>query len=138
MSNVITLDSNVFRNQRFFDWLMSSEARHTKHIFPLITFIEVLVWYEMRGLTREDLEDDLKAIRTDIVEFSLEYIDQLMINIRSNPNFLFRHHARDFLIGTIVQAKKSLLITNNKRHFAWLSATTVVSPVEYLSLHLSL
>lgn len=137
MSNVITLDSNVFRNQRFFDWLMSSEARHIKHIFPLITFIEVLVWYEMRGLTREDLEDDLKAIRTDIVEFSLEYIDQLMINIRSNPNFLFRHHARDFLIGTIVQAKESLLITNNKPHFAWLPATTVVSPEEYLSLSLS-
>ncbi len=138
MSDVITLDSNVFRNQRFFDWLTSPESNHSKHVFPLITFIEVLVWYEMRGLTRIDLDDDLTKIRTEIVEFSVEYVDQLMSNIRSNPSFLFRHHARDFLIGTIVQQKASLLVTNNKRHFAWLPPQKVLSPEEYLSMCLSL
>ncbi|MFX0206180.1 MAG: hypothetical protein ACFFDT_09345 [Candidatus Hodarchaeota archaeon] len=137
MSDVITLDSNVFRNQRFFDWLTSSEATHTTHVFPLLTFIEVLVWYEMRGLKRDDLEDDLTKIRTEIVGFSLDYVESLMSNIRSNPNFLFRHHARDFLIGTIVQQKASLLITNNKRHFTWLPSQQVVSPEEYLSMCLS-
>ena len=137
MSDIITLDSNVFRNQRFFDWLTSSESQHLRHLFPLLTFIEVLVWYEMRGLTRNDLEDDLTKIKTEIVEFSLDYVNQLMRNIRSNPKFLFRHHARDFLIGTIVQQKDSLLITNNKRHFAWLPPQKVVSPEEYLSMCLS-
>ncbi len=134
MTEIITLDSNVFRDQRLFDWLTSSEAPHTQHVFPLITFIEVLVWYEMRGLTREDLDDDLAKIRTEIVEFSLDYVTPLMINVRSNPNFMFRHHARDFLIGTIVLQKDSLLITNNNRHFAWLPPQKVVSPQEYLSM----
>lgn len=91
----------------------------------------------MRGLTRNDLEDDLAKIKTEIVEFSLDYVNQLMSNIRSNPKFLFRHHARDFLIGTIVQQKDSLLITNNKRHFAWLFPQKVVSPEEYLTMCLS-
>ena len=137
MNESITLASNVFRNQRFIDWLLSPEAVHNVHYFPLLAFIEVLVWYEMRGLTREDLEDDLRKLNTEITEFSLDYIDSLMTNIRSNPNFLFRHHARDFFIGTIVQEKGSILITNNKRHFAWLTTRDVLTPEEYLTKCLS-
>ncbi|MHA1167904.1 MAG: type II toxin-antitoxin system VapC family toxin [Candidatus Hodarchaeales archaeon] len=134
----ITLDSNVFRNQTFIDWLSSNESIHDKHFFPLITYVEVLVWYEMRGLTREDLDDDLRKIKTEIVHFSIDYIDNLMKNIRTNPSYMFRHHARDFLIGTTVEIKDAILITNNKRHFMWLPAGKTVSPEEYLEERISL
>jgi predicted nucleic acid-binding protein len=138
MNDLITLDSNVFRNQRFIDWLMSPEAVHGRHVLPIIVYVEVLVWYEMRGLTREDLEADLQKMKTEIVELTPAYVDQLMENIRSNPGFLFRHHARDFLIGTVVREKNSMLITNNKSHFAWMADGTVKSPEEYLTQCLSL
>lgn len=137
MSEIITLDSNVFRNQRFIDWLISPETIHITHFFPLIVYIEVLVWYEMRGLTRDDFEDDLTKMKNRIIEFSIEYIDPLMANIRSNPDFLFRHHARDYLIGTIVQETGSVLITNNQRHFAWLTTSEVLTPETYLTKYLS-
>ncbi|MFQ6123758.1 MAG: hypothetical protein ACE5R6_04015 [Candidatus Heimdallarchaeota archaeon] len=57
-------------------------------------------------MTREDLEDDLNKMKTEIIEFSIDYIDSLMSNIRSNLKFVFKHHARDFLIGTLVQEKR--------------------------------
>lgn len=133
MSDIITLDSNVFRNQHFIDWLMSSEAPHKSHIFPLISYIEVLVWYEMRGLTREDLDKDLRKINTEIIEFPIEFVDSLMKNIRMNPSFPFRHHARDFIIGTIVKKKETLLLTNNKKHFSWLPQGSVLTPAEFLA-----
>jgi len=138
MSDKISLDSNVFRNQWLIDWLVSPEAVHKTHFFPLIAYIEVLVWYEMRGLTREDLDDDLKKIKTEIIEFSIDFIDPLMNSIRYNPNFLFRQHARNFLIGSVVQEKGSILITNNKRHFTWLLPEDVLTPEEYLKNCISL
>ncbi|MFW9914175.1 MAG: type II toxin-antitoxin system VapC family toxin [Candidatus Thorarchaeota archaeon] len=132
MNKAITLDSNVFRTQEFLDWLMSDSPPPNRHIFPLILYIEVLVWYEMRGLQRGDLDKDLEKMRTEIVPFEMDYVDALMTNIRSNPSFQFRHHARDFLIGTICQRHHSLLITYNKRHFAWLDSKMIFTPEEYL------
>ena len=134
----ITLDSNVFRTQEFLDWLMSESSTHNCHVFPLILYIEVLVWYEMRGLQRVDLDKDLGKIRTEIFPFKIEFVDELMVNIRSNPSFQFRHHARDFLIGTICKRQQSLLITYNKRHFVWLDSKMIFTPEEYLKEALKL
>lgn len=134
--NKITLDSNVFRNQDFINWLMSSQAAHDEHIFPLTAYIEVLVWYEMKGLTREGLDNDLEKIKTTIETFSSIHIELLMENIRKNPHFKFRHHARDFVIGTIAQYKGTILVTNNDRHFKWLK-TPIMSPEKYLLNNIS-
>lgn len=132
MNKTITLDSSVFRTQEFLDWLMSDSSPHNRHIFPLTLYIEVLVWYEMRGLQRGDLDMDLEKMRTEIVPFEMGIVDALMTNIRANPRFQFRHHARAFLIGTICQKQQSLLITYNKRHFVWLDSKMVFTPEEYL------
>ena len=62
----ITLDSNVFRNQSFLDWLSDDPRPHEKHIFPLIAYIEVLVWYNMASLTRAELDADLNLLKLEI------------------------------------------------------------------------
>ncbi len=99
---------------------------------PLIIYIEILVWYEMIGLNRKDLDEDLKLIKTSISDFTLEGIDQLMDNVRNNKNLQFRHHASDFLIGTQCMLWESILITNNKKHFEYLKEDKVVTPQEFI------
>jgi len=132
MTDIITLDSNVFRTQPFINWLMSDKAPHYQHLFPLIAYIEVLIWYEMNSLTKRDLDDDLLQLKTKIATFQIEDVDDLLANVRASPDFPFKHHARDFLIGTLSKKSASLLITYNKRHFAWLPPALVMTPEEYL------
>ena len=92
----------------------------------------------MRELKKSDLDKDLEGMRTETVPFDIDYIDTLMVNIQSAPSYLFRHHARDFLVGTICQEKQSLLITYNKRHFNWLPTEIVFTPEEYLQFTIEL
>ena len=136
MTDIITLDSNVFRTQPFINWLMSDQAPHQQHLFPLIAYIEVLIWYEMNGLARSDLDDDLMRLKTKITSLNVDDVNDLLSNVRASPEFPFKHHARDFLIGTLSKKNTSILITYNKRHFGWLSPKLVLSPEEYLKKHM--
>lgn len=132
MTEIITLDSNVFKEQMFINYLMDNQDIFARHNMPLLVYIEVLVWYEMTGLNRNDLDEDLKLIKTTIGEFPLTAIDQLMTNIRTNKNLQFRHHARDFMIGTQCMLWDSILITNNKRHFEYIKEEKLVTPEEFI------
>ena len=132
MTDIITLDSNVFKDQLFINFLMDKTEIFSKHNLPLIVYIEVLVWYEMTGLEKDDLDDDLKLIRTSIHDFPLTGINLLMNNIRNNKNLKFRHHARDFLIGTQCMLWESILLTNNKRHFEWIQDDKLMTQQEFI------
>ena len=90
----------------------------------------------MASLTRADLDDDLNLLKTEIIPFSSEFVDELMSNIWNTRQLPFRHHARDFLIGTFVQQNDSILITHNIRHFTWLPANKVYTPEEFLKMML--
>jgi hypothetical protein len=111
MIDKITLDSNVFKDQEFINYLMDNQNIFSNHYLPLIVYIELLVWYEMIGLVRKDLDEDLELLKSKVYDFPQNGINTLLSNIRSNKNLQFRHHARDFLIGTQSMLWNSVFIT---------------------------
>ena len=129
----IGLDSNVFRNRRFLDWLRYI-GKFEVHI-SIIVYIETLLWYYKLGLKDADLIDDLNKLRVEIVDLDGKIASLTIINaLKYGGKFPFKHHARDYVIGSTAQFKKSILITYNLKHFQWLTelGVDVMTPEELI------
>ena len=127
----ITLDSNVWRDPLFINWLQSDRSVHETHICPIIVYLETRLWYDMRGLTEADYREDLIKLKTQVVLFSKPHTETVIALTRQS-HLPFRQHARDFMIGAIVLAEESVLITQNTRHFVWLPEHQLTTPQEFL------
>jgi predicted nucleic acid-binding protein len=127
----ITLDSNVWKNHYFINWLQSDQSIHKDHICPIIVYLETKLWYDMRGLRLEDFNRDLQELKSKIILFNETHVEQV-IKFTQNSNLPFRHHARDFIIGAIAFENESLLITNNIGHFGYLPKEKLLTPQQYL------
>ncbi|HEW94024.1 MAG TPA: PIN domain-containing protein [Thermoprotei archaeon] len=129
----IGLDSNVFRNRRFLDWL-----RHVgefKIHISIIVYIETLLWYYRIGLSEEDYNDDLDKLGVEVVDLDRRIASLTVENILKYGSKLpFKHHARDYIIGSTAQFMKSTLITYNLSHFQWLTdlKINVMTPEELI------
>ena len=66
----ITLDSNVWKDPLFINWLQSKTSVHKTHICPIVVYLETRLWYDMNGLSRTDYLDDLKQLKTKVVLFN--------------------------------------------------------------------
>ena len=94
----IDLDSNVFRNQAFINWLsLNTEAISTG--LSVIVFLETLFWYLTKSMSVEDFELDLQDIKAVVTSLDPP-LAQITAETAKNSLLPFRHHARDFIIGS--------------------------------------
>ncbi len=129
----IGLDSNVFKNRRFLDWLRYT-GKFNVHV-SIIVYVETLLWYLRLGLKIDDFMDDLKKLKVEVVDLN-ESLALLIVKnaAKYGKEFPFKHHARDYVIGTTAQLKKATLITYNLNHFKWLKdlGVNVMTPEELI------
>ena len=132
----IGLDSNVFKNRKFLEWLRHTE-KFEIHI-SVIVYVETLLWYLKIGLKDNDFKDDLKKLKVEVADLNESLASLVAKNAKKySKKFPFRHHARDYVIGTTAQLKKATLITYNLNHFEWLRdlRINVMSPEEFILEH---
>lgn len=70
---------------------------------------------------------DIQELGAVIKELSYQDIYDIS-NDAKNSSLQFRHHARDFIIGSHALLNKSKLITFNLKHFEWLGTENIMSP----------
>ncbi|MHA2030606.1 MAG: hypothetical protein ACW99A_12725 [Candidatus Kariarchaeaceae archaeon] len=114
----ISLDSTVFRDLDFIDWLYVN-SEELEITVSVIVALETSYWYKLRGLDISMFLVELDKIKGKIDDLVVEDIDLITQNTIIS-NLKFRHHARDLIIGSHAQNRKSILITNNTRHFQWM------------------
>jgi predicted nucleic acid-binding protein len=122
----ISLDSNVFRDQDFLEWLILNSDK-ISICLSIIACLETYYWYLIRNLSKGDFNKDIKALQAQIVPFVQEEIFQISKNAKKS-SLRFKHHARDFIIGTHAQLNNSILVTQNLKHFEWMEANQTITP----------
>lgn len=130
----LALDSGVFRNRSFLEWLRYTN-KHELEI-SIITYTETLLWYKALGLKRQDFDQELENLAISVVELSLDVADRTTANaLRYRKDSPFKHHARDHVIGTSALGTKATLITYNPGDFSWVSEEggTVHTPESFLA-----
>lgn len=58
------LDSTVFKNRKFIDWLISNRDRFETHISEVV-YMETLLWYKRIGIGKEGFDDDLNELKAE-------------------------------------------------------------------------
>ena len=130
----LTLDSGVFRNRPFLEWLRYTN-KHQLEI-SIITYVETLLWYRSRGLKRTDFDEELENLGISIRELSQDLADKTTTNaLKHRKAFPFKHHARDYVIGTSALEYEATLITYNSDDFKWVTEEggTVHTPESLLA-----
>jgi len=122
----ISLDSNVFADQDFIDWLQERKDQLDIYL-SVICALETFHWYNLRGISQELFEKDLEALGATIHDFNFSKIYQISANAKK-AILPFKHHARDFIIVTQAIMRQSKLITFNLKHFGWLGKDNVLAP----------
>ncbi len=129
----IAIDSNVFRNLNFINYLKQNKAS-LQVFFPTIVYLEVAYYYLRKGISWEDFLEDIQKFNGTFLDWKSIVIKNVLINaIKNKSTMPFRHHIRDFLIGTQCETLKIALISYNKKHFQWLIKTvSVLTPEEFI------
>ncbi len=82
--------------------------------------METLLWYKALGLTKKDFDEEVANIGLSVVGLSEILADSITSNaLKYRKAFPFRHHARDYIIGTTALENKAALITYNLDDFRW-------------------
>lgn len=125
----ISLDSSIFRDIDFVEWLqLNSERFHIS--ISVIVYLETYHWYNLRGIDKNLFEEEMSALNGKINDLYSSEVENISNNaIKSN--LLFKHHARDLIIATHAIKQDSVVITLNKRHFDWMDAKPM-SPDELI------
>ena len=129
----IGLDSTVFKNRKFIDWLIYNKDLFETHISEVV-YMETLLWYKRLDLGKEGFDDDLNELHAKIIFVDMKLSDLITENaVKFGRGFPFRDHARDYVIGSIAESEESYLITDNVKHFRWLSdRVQVMTPEEFV------
>ena len=126
----IALDSNIFRNQDFLNWLILNKSNYSISI-SIIVYLETLFWYFTRSTTLEDFTYDLNKINAKVISLDIN-LAQSTANKAIKSMLSFKHHARDFIIGSTAISNEAILLTYNKRHFLWMPEGKVKNPEEFV------
>ncbi len=122
----ISLDSNVFADQDFIDWLQDCN-KDFEIFLSVISALETYHWYNLRGISKELFNKDIQGLNAILLDLTSEEIYKISA-LTKKSNLRFKHHARDFIIGTQALIDKAILITSNHRHFDWMGKENVLSP----------
>lgn len=127
ISMKISLDSNVFADQDFIEWLQSNNNKLSIHL-SLMVGLETLYWYKLRGLKKSEFDYDISKLNAEIHDLTFPEIDMISDNaIKSNIKF--KHHARDIIIGSHALHYNCILVTENAKDFQWMKEN-ILSPDE--------
>jgi predicted nucleic acid-binding protein len=126
----ICLDTNVFSSDPyFFIWM---DKNNVKGYLPSHAFME-LSYYEMRrvGGSMINFMNTLNGLGIEIVPFERNLA--LVAAKNALIKYDLSNHAVDYAIGAYAYKRKIPFITNNKKHFQWLSE--VYTPAEFMKTH---
>jgi predicted nucleic acid-binding protein len=130
----LSLDSSIFRNRRFLEWVRYTK-KHNAHV-SIIVYVETLLWYKALGLTKGDFDNELAEAGIAVIELTESLADRVTANaLKHRKAFPFKHHARDYVIGTTALENEATLITYNLDDFKWVQdeGGTVHTPESFLS-----
>ncbi|WP_457559682.1 type II toxin-antitoxin system VapC family toxin [Candidatus Harpocratesius sp.] len=130
--NRIALDTNIFRHRDFIAYLTIHNSEFDIYL-PTIVQIETGYYYILRGFTWEDFQNDISKFNAISIEWNSKNIPKLLKFVKKNKSTLpFKHHFRDFMIGTECEALKLDLITNNSKHFQWIPSITIYTSEQFI------
>ena len=129
----IGLDSTVFKNRKFIDWLIYNKGLFETHISEVV-YMETLLWYKRLGIGKGGFDDDLNELHAKIIFVDMKLSDLITENaVKFGREFPFKDHARDYVIGSIAESEECYLITDNVKHFRWLfDRVQVMTPEEFV------
>jgi len=128
----IALDSNVFRNLGFINFLRQNKDSFQVY-FPTIVYLEVAYFYLRKGISWEGFFDEVQKFNGTFLGWeSIEITEVINHAIMNKSTLPFRHHIRDSLIGTQCEKLNISLISYNKIHFKWLTTVLVLTPEEFV------
>ena len=73
------LDSTVFKNRKFIDWLISNRDRFEMHISEVV-YMETLLWYKRIGIGKEGFDDDLNELKAEKIFVDTDLSDLITEN----------------------------------------------------------
>ncbi len=84
--------------------------------------------------TIEGFDSDLNELDAKIIFVDVDLSDSVTENaIKFGKQFPFKHHARDYVTGSVAESEGSYLITDNVKHFGWLpDKIPVMVPEEFV------
>lgn len=128
----IALDTNIFHNRNFIAYLILH--KHKFQIFlPTIVQIETGFFYVLRGLTWMDFQKNIAEFNGMAIEWKSKFTPNLLEFAYKNKSDLpFKHHFRDFMIGTQCEALELDLITYNVKHFQWVPHIKLFTPEQFV------
>lgn len=121
----LALDTNVFNNRKFCDWLLSSSE--VKYL-PAFAYMEYLYHNLKKGNTESMVNAFLEQMNITIVPFGKNEAAQAARG--SLGNWDFSENARDYAIGATAIRLNAKLVTNNIKHFKWME--NVITPEDIL------
>jgi tRNA(fMet)-specific endonuclease VapC len=124
----IVLDTNVFNDRRFLEWLMDSLFQP---VTSSVVYMEVLYRYaRRRGLpeAKSKVRAVFESLSLKVMDFDEESAELVVQNALGRWDF--SKNARDYMIGSLAVKLNAPLVTNNKKHFEWLPE--VYTPDEFM------
>ena len=132
----IALDSNVFRNYDFINYL-TLYSKNFEIYLPTIVQLEVGYFYRMKSLDWENFEKDIDKFGCKLIKWGNFKPSEIIENAYKNRRELpFKHHFRDYLIATECKNIVDKLITYNTQHFNWVSGFEIITPENFVKEHL--
>ncbi|MHA1236345.1 MAG: type II toxin-antitoxin system VapC family toxin [Candidatus Hodarchaeales archaeon] len=99
----------------------------------VISALETYHWYNIRGISEELFKKDINAFGAIVTDLSYQDIFDISKNAKES-SLKFKHHARDFMIGSHALLNNTKLITFNLDHFKWLGKGNVLYPDDLVLL----
>ena len=128
----IAIDSNVFRNLNFINYLRINKAEIQVYIPSIVSF-EIGYYFLTKGIAWEDFLKEIQKFNGIFLEWDSVVLLEVLKNALNNKETLpFRHHFRDFMIGTQCENTGLDLISYNKNHFKWLKRISIQTPEEFV------
>lgn len=121
----LVLDTNTLANAAFLGWLKDSD--HEAWL-PAVAFMEACYQTLKRRRSIEDLERALGAAGITVLPFDPDQAAEAARAAIGRWDFAKR--ARDYAIGSAAKLRGTIMVTENKRDFAWLP--DVKSPREVM------
>lgn len=115
----LVLDTNVFNNRKFYDWLLNSEE---EKYLPVFAYMEYLYHNLKKGNTESMLDALLEQMNIKIIPFGKDEAVEAACGCIGKWDF--SENARDYAIGATAIKLNGKLVTYNLKHFKWMKNVT--------------
>jgi predicted nucleic acid-binding protein len=133
MLRTIAIDSNIFRDRDFINYLILYKGK-LRIFVPTIVQMEAGFFHLIKGNTWEDFVLHMQEFGGECVGWDQVSIQDVIVNAyNARQKLPFRQHIRDFIIGTECETLGCDLVTSNVDHFSWVKKITVKSPQDFVS-----